>query len=94
MTMTDSELDALLAAPLPERDAGSFSVVLMERIAHDQARPARILAWITVGILFALVGLACVFAPLAARSASIALPAALTLLTLLLSFAVLQAARE
>jgi hypothetical protein len=95
--MNDTDLDALLSAPLPERDAGEFTVLLMERIAHDQARPARILSWITVGLLTVMVAAACV---LGARmmshttSLTFTIPTLLTLLTLALSFAVLQSARE
>jgi hypothetical protein len=97
--MNDSELDALLLAPLPERDAGEFSVLLMERIARDQARPARILSWITVGVLFVVIAAASVFgASLIGRTtlngAVFVIPAVLTALTLLLSYSVLQSARE
>jgi hypothetical protein len=97
--MTDADLDALLAAPLPERDAGTFSVMLMERIAHDAARPARILSWITVGLLAVAVTAACVYGAglmshAAAGTPPLAIPALLTLLTLVLSFAVMQSARE
>jgi hypothetical protein len=97
--MNDTELDALLSAPLPERDAGEFSVRLMERITRDRARPARILSWITVGMLFVAIAAASLFgASLIGRgamgSAVFAIPAALSVLTLLLSYTVLQSARE
>lgn len=97
--MTEQELDALLSQALPERDGGEFSVVLMERIAQAQARPARILSWISVGILGVVVAAACVFGASAAGHGvfspqSLALPCVLTLLTLLLSFAVLQSVQD
>jgi len=95
--MNDTDLDALLSAPLPERDAGAFTVLLMEKIAHDQARPARILSWITVGILTLIVAAATIYGAQAmghAASFSFAIPALLTLLTLALSYAVMQSARE
>jgi hypothetical protein len=97
--MNDAELDALLCAPLPERDAGEFSVLLMERIARDRARPARILSWITVGMLFVVIAAASLFgASLIGRSALngavFVIPAVLSVLTLLLSYTVLQSARE
>ncbi|HXC56416.1 MAG TPA: hypothetical protein VNU97_14055 [Rhizomicrobium sp.] len=97
--MNDSELDTLLCQPLPERDAGEFSVALMEAVARHQARPARILSWLMVAVLFVVVAAASVFGALAASHGafgpqSLVVPAALTLLTLLLSFAVLQSARE
>ncbi len=93
--MTDAELDALLHAPLPERDAGAFSVALMEAVASRRARPARILSWIMVGVLSVVVAAAAVWGAMAAgRFADpVALPAALVLLTLLLSFSVLRSAR-
>ncbi len=95
--MNDHDLDALLSEPLPERDAGAFSVALMERIAHDTARPARIAAWIMAGVLTLVIAAAAlVLAPLAGRvgGPAAAIPAALALLTLLLSFAVLRSVRE
>ncbi|MEJ1969626.1 MAG: hypothetical protein WDN03_13480 [Rhizomicrobium sp.] len=95
--MTDTDLDALLAAPLPERDAGAFSVLLLERIAHDQARPARILSWVTVGILAVVIAAAAVFgagARTAFDAGVMTVPAILTLLTLVLSYAVARSARE
>lgn len=95
--MNDSELDALLATPLPERDAADFSVALMEQIARDQARPARILSWISVGILFVVIAGACVFgASVLQRNSSMmfVIPSALVGLTLLLSVAVMRSARE
>jgi len=97
--MNDSELDALLAVPLPERDAGPFSVALMERIAHDAARPARIAAWIMAGILTVVIAAAAVWLAMAAGRSSlgldaIALPCTLTFLTLVLSYAVMRSARE
>ena len=97
--MNDLELDGLLSVPLPERDAGEFSVTLMEHIAHEQARPARILSWVMVGVLAVLVAAACSLGAIAAGQPSLGVPiigiaAALTFLTLLLSFAVMQSARE
>ncbi len=95
--MNDTDLDALLSTPLPERDAGEFSVLLMEKIAHDQARPARILSWLTVGILTVIVAAACIYGAQMmshARSFTFVIPSLLTLLTLALSFAVMQSARE
>jgi hypothetical protein len=96
--VNDSELDALLSEPLPELDAGAFSVLLMERIARDQARPARILSWLTAGILAVVVAAACIFGALiSGRSPSggiLLIPVLLTVLTLVLSWAVLQSARE
>ena len=96
--MNDTDLDVLLSTPLPERDAGGFSVLLMEKIARDQARPARILSWITVGILTVIVAAAGLYGGQmmshAAALGSFAIPSLLTLLTLVLSFAVMQSARE
>ena len=93
--MNDDDLDALLSTPLPERDAGAFTVELMERIAHQQARPARILSWITVAILTVIVAAACVIgAKMMTHASTIAIASLLTLLTLALSFAVMQSARE
>ena len=94
--MTDAELDVLLHAPLPERDAGAFSVALMEAIARDRARPARIASWIMVGVLAVVVALAGVWGAIASRTMSdpFAVPAGLALLTLLLSYSVLRSARE
>jgi hypothetical protein len=98
--MNDAELDALLSEPLPELDAGAFSVLLMERIAREQARPARILSWLTVGVLFVVVAAACIFGALIASRGGtpgggmLLIPALLTVLTLVLSWAVLQSARE
>jgi uncharacterized membrane protein len=97
--MNELELDTLLSTPLPERDAGEFSVVLMERIAHHEARPARIWSWIMVGMLAALIAAACSFGAIAAGRASLGVPVidiacALTFLTLVLSYAVIQSARE
>ncbi len=97
--MTEQELDTLLCAPLPERDAAEFSVGLMERIAQHEARPARILSWVMVGVLAVLIAAACSFGAVAAGRASlgvpvIVIPCALTFLTLLLSYAVMQSARE
>ena len=95
--MNDAELDSLLSAPLPEADAGPFSVTLMERIARRQARPARVLSWLMVVLLSGVVAAACLFG---ARVMSLGaggvveIPLALTLLTLVLSYAVLQSARE
>ena len=97
--MNDHDLDALLAEPLPERDAGAFSVALMERIAHDQARPARIAAWIMAGVLTVVVAAAVLLLAQYSGRASAnvspaAIPGALLLLSLLLSFAVLRSVRE
>jgi hypothetical protein len=95
--MNDTDLDALLSTPLPEQDAGAFTVLLMEKIAHDQARPARILSWITVGILTVIVAAATIYGAKAmgnAASFNFTIPAVLTLLTLALSFAAMQSARE
>lgn len=96
--MTDEDLDALLGAPLPELDTTAFSVALMESIARRRARPARILAWVMVGLLFVAVAAAGVFGGLVANqnvmSEPFAIPAALALLTLLLSYSVLRSARE
>jgi O-antigen/teichoic acid export membrane protein len=97
--MTEQELDALLSSALPERDAAEFSVALMERIAHHQARPARILSWLMIGVLVIVIAAACAFGAAAAGRAHLgmpvlAIPCALTLLTLILSFAVTQSARE
>ncbi len=93
--MTDAGLDALLHETLPECDAGEFSVALMEAIASERARPARILSWIMAAVLTVIVAAACVWGALAAdRFANpIAMPAALLLLTLALSFSVLRSAR-
>jgi hypothetical protein len=97
--MTEQELDTLLCSPLPERDAAEFSVGLMERIAQREARPARILSWIMVGVLFVVIAAACAFgASAAGRSAlgvpALAIPCLLTVLTLLLSYSVMRSARE
>jgi hypothetical protein len=97
--MNAQELDALLFTPLPERDAAEFSVTLMERIAHHEARPARILSWVMVGVLVVLIAAACSFGAIAAGRTSLGVPVigiacVLTFLTLLLSYAVMQSARE
>lgn len=94
--MTDAELDALLGAPLPERDTTEFSVALMEAVARDRSRLARILSWIMVGVLAALIAAAGVWGAMASRGMSnpLAFPAALMLLTLVLSYSVLHSARE
>ncbi|MBS0471740.1 MAG: hypothetical protein JSR60_11760 [Proteobacteria bacterium] len=94
--ITDSELDALLATPLPEADAGAFSVEMMERIAEHEARPARIAAWVMAGLFTLLTALTLLFlAPLAHMGAfgMFTLPAILVALTLTLSFTVLRSAR-
>ena len=94
--ITDDTIDALLAEPLPEPALGLFSVELMERIAAEQARPARIFAWIMVGVLFAIVAAACVFGAVVTTRIGgdpIALAVSLAALTLLLSGAVFQASR-
>jgi hypothetical protein len=97
--VNDTELDALLSEPLPELDAGAFSVLLMERIARDQSRPAQILSWLTAGVLAIVVTAACLFGAFIANrdplsTAALAVPAALTVLALILSYAVMQSARE
>jgi hypothetical protein len=97
--MTEQELDALLSSPLPERDVGEFSVALMEHITQHEARPARILSWVMVGILSIVIAAACAFGAIAAGRASlgvppIVIPCVLTVLTLLLSYAVMRSARE
>lgn len=95
--MNDNELDALLSQPLPEREAGAFSVALMERIAHHQARPARIAAWIMAGVLTIVIAAAVVLLARFAGQAPFGpftIPSVLVLLTLLLSFAVLRSVRE
>lgn len=97
--MNDTELDALLSEPLPERDAAEFSVALMERITQHEARPARILSWISAGVLLLVVAAACLFG--ASSSAhvdlggnNLAIPATLTVLACLLSYVVAQSVRE
>lgn len=97
--MNDTELDALLSEPLPERDAGDFSVALTERIAQHEARPARILSWISAGVLLVVIAAACVFGAVSfgkvdLGAQNIAIPTALTFLALLLSYVVMQSARE
>ena len=95
--MNDTELDTLLSTPLPERDAADFSVALMEHIAYDAARPARIASWIMVGVLFVIVTAACLFGASLAGSAiadPLLIPTILIGLTLLLSYAVFQSAKE
>ena len=98
--MNDQELDALLATPLPERDVGEFSVLLMEKIAQHEARPARILAWITSGVMLVVIAAACVFGASAigyvqlGDDTHLLVPAALLGLTLILSYTVLQSVRE
>jgi hypothetical protein len=93
---TDDDLDALLNAPLPEPALDLFSVALMERIAADAARPARIFAWIMAGVLFAIVAAACVFGALISSRTGgdpFALAGSLVALTLLLSGVVFQVSR-
>ena len=97
--MNDQELDALLAQPLPERDAGEFSVALMERITQHEARPARILAWATSAVMLVVIAAACVFGASAIGHANVAaqnlaIPAALMFLTMILSYTVLRSVRE
>ena len=97
--MNDQELDALLAQPLPERDAGEFSVALMERIAEHEARPARIFAWATSALMLVVIAAACVFGAGAIGhvqlgTQSLAIPAALMFLTMILSYTVLRSVRE
>ncbi|HEY4943870.1 MAG TPA: hypothetical protein VII56_20745 [Rhizomicrobium sp.] len=97
--MNDAQLDELLSAPLPERDAGEFSVTLMEAIARAQSRPARVFSWITIGVLTAVIAAAAVYGAAVASHAALGtqpllVPVLLTLLTLLLSYVVFQAARD
>jgi hypothetical protein len=97
--MNDMELDALLNAPLPERDAGEFSVLLMERITQYEARPARILSWISAGVMLAVIAAACVFGASAVgqvdpHANNMLIPGSLILLSLLLSYVVMQSVRE
>ena len=97
--MNDSDLDILLSAPLPERDAADFSVALMEAIALRQARPARIAAWLTIAILTGVIAAAMLYGVLAAGHSALSaqpfvVPAVLMFLALLLSYAVMQSARE
>ena len=96
--MNDTELDALLGTPLPERDAADFSIALMERIAHDAARPARIASWIMVGVLFVIVTAACLFGATVAHQNVLNNPLliapVLIGLTLVLSHAVFRSAKE
>jgi hypothetical protein len=90
--ITDTEFDTLLAAPLPEADAGAFSVELMERIAEHEARPARIAAWIMAGLFALVTAIALLLlAPLMQLSAVIA--AAFAAMMLLLSFTVFRSAQ-
>ena len=97
--MNDSDFDALLSQPLPDLDITPFSVALMEAIVRDRARPARVLAWIMVGVLTLIVVVAGAFGAWAMSRgfgslSPTALPLALTALTLVLSVSVVQAARE
>lgn len=98
--MNDHDLDALLAQPLPELDVGEFSVALMERIAQHEARPARIFAWLTSGVMLVVIAAACVFGASSIGhvqfddSTHLTIPAALMFLTLILSYTVLQSVRE
>lgn len=97
--MNDQELDALLAQPLPERDAGEFSVALMERIAEHEARPARIFAWVTSALMLVVIAAACVFGASAIRhvdtaAQNLAIPTTLMFLTMILSYTVLRSVRE
>jgi crotonobetainyl-CoA:carnitine CoA-transferase CaiB-like acyl-CoA transferase len=97
--MTDAELDALLAAPLPDLDTTAFSVGLMEAIAREEARPARILAWITAGLLGVVMVVAAMFGAAATSHGvtvplPLAFPIALAGLALVLSYSVFQTARE
>jgi hypothetical protein len=96
--MNDMELDALLNAPLPERDAGEFSVLLMERVTQHEARPARILSWISAGVMVAVFAAACLFGASAIGHVDphmndVLIPGTLILLSLLLSYVVSEAAR-
>lgn len=95
--MTDEDLDALLAAPLPDLDTTAFSVALMESIVQRQARPARVLAWFTAGLLTVLFAMGCLFAAAASGrgwvSDPYAIPVVLLLLSAGLSLSVLQSAR-
>ena len=97
--MNDAQLDELLSVPLPERDAGEFSVALMEAIARAQSRPARILSWITIGALTLVIAAAALYGATLAGHAALGSPALLVpmvlmFLTLLLSYVVMQSARE
>ena len=97
--MNDQELDALLMQPLPERDAGAFSVALMERIAQHEARPARIFAWATSAVMLIVIAAACVFGASAIgrvdiAAQNLAIPTALMFLTMILSYTVLRTVRE
>lgn len=96
--MNDLELDALLNAPLPERDAGEFSVALMERITQHEARPARILSWISASVMAVVFVAACLFGASAVGHVdphmnNMLIPGALILFSLLLSYVVSEAAR-
>jgi len=93
--MTDDELDHLLSAPLPEQDAGAFSVAVMERIAQAEARPARILLWSSVAVFSLVIALACAYGAMVAGqgTAPTLIPAVLAALTLLLSFTVMRSAQ-
>lgn len=96
--MNDSDLDVLLAAPLPERDVGAFSVALMERIAREEARPARLAAWAMAALLTVVVAAALVLLGLAAGNSPfggpLLLPGVMVALMLMLSFAVMRSVRE
>ena len=96
--MNDMELDALLSVPLPERGAGEFSVMLMERIAQHEARPARIFSWISAAVMLVVFAAACVFGASAVgqvdpHAHNMLIPGSLILLSLLLSYVVTQSAR-
>ncbi|HEX4292833.1 MAG TPA: hypothetical protein VHZ29_01730 [Rhizomicrobium sp.] len=96
--MNDAALDALLLQPLPERDAAEFSVALMEAVARDAARPARILSWIMIAILTLVIAGATIYGALALSAThgtmTLLVPGVLMFLTLLLSYTVMQSARE
>ncbi|HTP75713.1 MAG TPA: hypothetical protein VMJ73_01935 [Rhizomicrobium sp.] len=97
--MNDAELDALLAQPLPDMDAADFSVALMERIAQHEARPARILSWISAGLMVVLIFAACVFGASSfgrvdLGAQNVAIPTTLSFLTFLLCYVVTRSARE
>jgi hypothetical protein len=97
--MNDADLDRLLSEPLPERDAADFSVALMESITQHEARPARILSWISAGVMLVVIVAACLFGASSFGQGdlgahSLAIPAMLTFLACLLSYVVLQSVRE
>ena len=95
--MNDADLDAMLSSPLPERDAGDFSVTMMENITRHQARGARILSWIMASILVLVIAAAGVFGAMTSAAFGaqpFVVPAVLMFLALLLSYTVMQTMRE